>query len=240
METYLLLLFLADLLLFGVFARRDRAYIAVPMLIGGATAAFQALQAARQSRQARKLRPSSFIPPALREAEDSARREAMSTRFPGQAEEEAGLRQTVADTFHNVARSSTSPATTLNAASRLSAFEQRARREMGAEARRFRAGATDRLRQIQLRRAGIQAENRRQFEAARSALRGASQQNLFNALSSLGAGAVISHLERDGRPLFTQNPTTGLAEPRASLRLSDMLFNPTPFSLGFSRFNNPR
>lgn len=240
MEKYFLLM-LADLLIFGLVAPRGRLYVPVPLLVGLGTGLFQAAAAGRQRRQARRMQPSSFIPPALREAEGSASREAMATRYPGQDVDEANVRQTATDAFHNVARSSSSPSATVNAASRLAGFQQREMRRIGAEARRFRANATDRLRQIQLRKAGVQAENRRQFEAAKSALRGASSQNLFNAISSIGAGAVVSHLEGGrgggGQGLFTTNPVTGM--PERNPMLSSMLYNPTAFSLGFSRYNNP-
>jgi hypothetical protein len=164
-----------------------------PMLIAGAAQGLgQLITGISQRRQARKLKPSTYIPPSLQEAVGSARSRAQATRYAGQGEDERSVRQATQTAMGNVQKSTSSSATALNAAASLAGREQAGMRNISQRAMQNRERQQQIFESALKQRANVEAQNRRQYEAAKSALRGASMQNTSKGLGNFGMAAGLA------------------------------------------------
>lgn len=244
MEYFLVycILIQAILCLFFHKKLRGKAYIApiVPLAIGAGQALFQAFQSGRQRRAANQAE--GFIPPGLKEEENIARTQAGATRYAGQDQDEAQVRQGVSDTFSNVSRATTSSGEVLNAASKLSGAQDRAIQGIQRTGQVFRQNAMDRLRGTLARKAGAQMQARMYAEN----LRGAAARNEYNAVSSLAGGVIQGGMTKDWNTTFGKNTNpsmifnpmaTGMGMPTVldPNRFSTHGWNPMAFSVGFNR-----
>ncbi len=166
--------------------------IPLMLLAAAASAAPKLIEGIKQRRKAKKLKVSNYLPPSLKAASEEARREATASRYAGQDVDEANLRQNVTDTFHNVAKSSSSPNALLNAASQLSGAQTRGNQQIGQNLHRFKQNAKDIYRNLELQKAEQQKENYNQFLGAKSALKGAAKQNIYGGITDLASGALAS------------------------------------------------
>lgn len=233
MEKFLFALFILTLLLEFIFpSKRDKAYFGpiVPLAIGGAQALGQLLGARKQKKEARKALD--YMPPALTEATNTARAQSQSQRYAGQDIDEANVRQTTADTFGNVAKSTTSTGALLNAASQLNTAQARGMQQIGQKAMNFRENAMDKYRQMLLQKADVQIGNKRYSEA----LKGSAMQNRMNALNSVLSGVAASDFGGKAPKMFgtgvdTSKFTGYRFDPN---RFSSFKFDPNSFSSNYS------
>jgi hypothetical protein len=164
----------------------------IPLAIGGIQAAMQASQGKKQKKEAEKALQNRN--PFVDASANIARTQAMSQRYPGQDQDEANMRQGVADTFGNISRASKSSGDILNAASRLSSAQQQNIQNMAKTRLNFQQGAMDRYRQALGQQADVQNQNRAYSEN----LKGAAQQNQYNAWNSLLGGVASTNWGRMG------------------------------------------
>jgi hypothetical protein len=159
----------------------------IPLAIGAVSALAQNNQAKKQKKAAEKAM--SYSNPYVDAAADTAKSQSNQTRYVGQDQDESNVRQSVADTFGNVSRSTRSSGDILNASSRLSGQQQREYQNIGRGAQIFRQGAMDRYRQSAMQQASVRDQNRQYSEN----LKGAAAQNQYNAWNSLLGGVAATN-----------------------------------------------
>lgn len=198
--------------------------MAIPLILGGANALFQGISAINQKRKANKLKASTFEPPALTEEANLARTQANASKYAGQSIDEENLRQGAADSVANAERAATSSGQLLNVGSKIANQQQRGMKSIAQRGEMFRQNAMDKYRNVLRAKAQNQMGNQQQFQAAKSALIGSSNQNAYNALSSVLGGLAISDFNKTGKDnQFVQN------NPFAN-SFSGSGFNPNMFS----------
>lgn len=145
-------------------------------------------QGISQKRKAKKLKESTFIPPALLEAERLARNQENTTRYAGQDVDENNIRQATATGISNVNKAATSSADALNMGSAIVGREQNQMRQLGKTLQMYKEQGRQSRRQALREKAYAQARNKQTFEEAKSALTGASIQNIYGGISDIGGG----------------------------------------------------
>jgi len=155
-------------------------------LQGGAKIA----QGISQKKRAKRLKESTYIPPALLEAEAQARKQANATRYAGQEVDEANIAQASATAVSNVNKAATNSADALNMGAAIVGSEQKQKQQLGKTLQMFKQRGQDNVRQTLYQKAQVQARNRASYEAAKSALTGASIQNIYGGVSDFGGAAA--------------------------------------------------
>ena len=158
---------------------------------------------------AKKLKEDSFIPPALQAKIDAAKIKANATLFPGQPQAEEQIREASSGAINQVRRSTSSTSDVLNTVAAVDAQEKNSRVDLARTNAEFQNQADRELGATQSEVAGVEQGNRDQFNAAKSALIGASDQNIFNGLGGLAsAGAAFLPFDFDGPFLGNKKTTT--------------------------------
>jgi hypothetical protein len=191
MEKFLILLLILNVVIELIMKprRHNKIYFApflVPLGIGAAQGIGQLLQARKQKKLAKDAM--NFMPGGLTEATNMAQAQSNSQRYAGQDADESNIRQNTADTFSNVAKSTNSTGTLLNAASRLNAAQGNAMNTVAQRAANFRENAMDKYRNLLLQKANVQTSNQQYSEA----LKGSATQNKYNALNSMLGGIAAA------------------------------------------------
>lgn len=173
----------------------------------------QALSARRmrkdQEKVLKNLQESNFISPALLQAEAAASKDLNATRYAGQDQDEARIRQSSSNAFDNVSRATTSSTNLVNAAMGIQGNQNRAMAGVGQRLQQVKEGQRGRWTNLLLQKAGQQLSNRRQYEGTKSALQGAIMQNRArqtNALWNAGAGVA------DAAEAYFSGGTSKIAE----------------------------
>lgn len=146
-----------------------------------------------QEKELNNLKESSFISPALLQAEAAASKDLNTTRYAGQDQDEAAIRQNAANAFSNVSRATTSSTNLVNAAMGIQGNQNRAMDRVAQRFQQVKDGLRGRWTNLLLQKAGQQLSNRRQYEATKSSLKGAIMQNRArqsNAIWNAGAGVA--------------------------------------------------
>lgn len=161
------------------------------LAIGGALQGTAKIaQGVQQKKMAKRLKESTYIPPALLEAEAKARKEANATRYAGQEVDEANLSQASATAVSNVNKAATNSGDALNMGAAIVGSEQRQKMQLGKTLQQFKQRGKEMQRQTLYQKAQAQARNRAAYEAAKSALTGASIQNTYSGVSDVGGAAA--------------------------------------------------
>lgn len=172
--------------------RNKLAFIpAIPALIGLGTAIYQGIQANKQQKLAKSLSPTSGVPGALKEAEAMARQEAGATMQPGYARAASKINQSRSNAIEGARKLGNANAI------RSAVVDNDTRtasllKDLEVNNEAARSQANQRLQNILLRKGAYQKEADDRYNASVSALRGASAQNNWNAINSLGEGIVRS------------------------------------------------
>lgn len=168
--------------------------MADPISLGmmAAPAIAQLITGASQKKKAKNLQASTYIPPALRRKISDLNIRANAGRYAGQDVDEANVRKNVADAMASVKEGTSSSSNILNAASLLNEQANQAFQNIGARAEQVRERRQDDLNRALTEKSGVQMENQRRFQAAKGALSGAGDQNIFNALSNLSSAGLLS------------------------------------------------
>lgn len=194
----------------------------IPLAIAAAQAGAQYARARKQKKEAQKAL--NYRNPALDTATNMARGESLTTRYAGQDQDEANVRQAAADSFANVKRASRSSADVLNTAGRLQNTQQRGFQAIGQQGQVFRQSAAEKYRQMLLRQAGLRDDNRQYSEA----LKGAAHQNEYNALNSLLGGVASTNFGGGGAGY--NSTLTGNQGFGNNATMSTFGWNPNKFS----------
>lgn len=139
----------------------------------------------KQKKMARKIKPSKFIPPSLQDATSQARTAAYSSRSLDQGVAEAELRKQQANQNYVIGQQGTTAQRLAATASLGNNFTDRMMQLM-AQGRNERYGRIQNYENQLLNKANVEMENQRVYEGAKSALRGASMQNIHGFWSGLG------------------------------------------------------
>lgn len=179
---------------------------AAPLALSLAPVVAQAVQAGIQNKKAKKLKPSNFIPPAIREAESTARQIAQSTQMPGQDRFEARLGKNTANTLAAARRSTSNPAALLEAVQEADARAKGAIADNKTNLDAFKLQGQNLLSNALAKKGAFQQANRDAYNAAKSALTGASQQNLYNAITNASNVGVAAAGGMFGTPAAGAKP----------------------------------
>lgn len=157
-----------------------------------AQAAYQAYKANQQKKMADKLKPSNYVPNSVREATDMARMDANATMGPTTKRGLEKLRQSTATSVENAKRVGGSPGQIQQAVADIDAREKETIKDLQV------ADSVDRYNRRQDLGRNLQVMgqyermSRDAYNAAKSALRGASEQNKYNAVTNAGEGIMYS------------------------------------------------
>jgi hypothetical protein len=161
------------------------------LVIGGAVqGGAKIAQGIKQKKMAKRLKESTYIPPALLEAESKARKEANATRYAGQEVDEANIAQASATAVSNVNKAATNSADALNMGAAIVGSEQKQKMQLGKILQQSKIRGKEIQRETLYKKAQAQARNRAAYEAAKSALTGASIQNTYSGVSDIGGAAA--------------------------------------------------
>lgn len=190
MEQFIFYIVIINLVLGWAFHKKlaDRLcfFPFIPLAIAAASAYAQHRQAVKQKEAASKA--ASYRNPALDAATNQSQALANSSRYAGQDVDEANVRQATADTFNNISKASRSSSDIVNAGARLQNQQARGYQSIAQGAASFRQSAAEKYRQMLLQQAG-QLNNNYQYSEA---LKGASQQNNYNAVQTLAGGVAAT------------------------------------------------
>lgn len=145
-----------------------------------------------QRNKAKKLKESDQISPELAKAEAEANQLANATKAPGQAQEEANVRQSTSRAISDAKKVAGGANEILNYASAAQGTENKAMRDVSRRALLYRDQARKNRAAIRQQIASQRAANRQQFQAAKSALLGASNQNIFGGLTDMGGTLALN------------------------------------------------
>jgi len=167
----------------------------LPLALSLLPAAFQVGQGFYQKSQAKKLKESTFVPPELLMNRDLANQQAYSRRAPGQAFAEEQIRRNTANTISAGQRSFGGDANKAAAvASAANAQANDATARLAGQGAQFSEQAFGRMANANQAIAGQKRQNRNEFNAAKSELLAASNQNLFNGISNAASAGLTAYL----------------------------------------------
>lgn len=150
-----------------------------------------------QSHKAKKLKPSTWVPPELRASQAEANRLSTASMAPGQQAEEESIRQSGSQYLTNIAKTGTSANEMQNFAGKAMGAENAMKRDIARRALLWKDQHRANLNAIRGRIAAQQIENRRQYQAAKSALRGAANQNIFGGLTDIAGAYLFDRLDNN-------------------------------------------
>jgi hypothetical protein len=156
-----------------------------------------------QQKALNNLKESNFIAPSLLQAEQLAQKNVNATRYAGQDQDEANIRQGAATAYDNVARATTSGSNLVNAALGIQTNQNKAMQNVAQTGQRIRQGNQAGWTNLLLQKAGAQTYNRRQYEGSKSALQGAIMQNRARQKNAFwNAGAALLDTAEEGAKAF--------------------------------------
>lgn len=193
-----------------------------PLLLAGSLlAGGKIFGGLRQNRMASQLKPSNYIPPALKKNQAELEMMSGATKYPGQSQDEERIKQGTSETISRMSKAAGSASELLNTASAAQSNENRAFRDVSQRALLWKDAIRNNLRNTRGQIANIQQQNRQQYLAAKSALRGAANQNIFGGVSDLVTGlglaagqtsAPTTSTSYDFNPQLLTNRWSGLSK----------------------------
>lgn len=151
----------------------------------------QGAKAIQQNVLAKNLKKSNYIPPGMTEAEAMARAASNATQAPGQSVAEDKVDQQTANTTAAVRTAAKDSSTVLDKVQQADAISKSKKNDINAKAQEFKYRNQKSLEGTLKQKAQYQQNNENQYNAAKSALRGASDVNAFNAAQNLGTAAIM-------------------------------------------------
>lgn len=240
MVKLIIFIVLLDWFLAFAFRRRSNNLYVFPIIAAVAAAipaAIQIINGIKQNKQAKELaktkRPTYELPQGLQEAEQRTRNLPVYRRPPGRGYTEDLIQTSTAGGIENILESAGGSAEALAAISALTQGEQNQMRNLGAsdELRVMQQEMGNEQALINLLSGQIAEGQNRQFDinkyqpymqamAAASALRGASQQNIYGGTSSLAqvaSGTANYYAYKDLLKEMNQNNGTSYNIPTSSM-----------------------
>lgn len=164
---------------------------AIPALVALGQAGFQLYQGHKQKKMAENLKPSNYVPPSVKEAVASARLGA-NANAPGYGRFIENLKTSSANTVARASRISTNPAQIQQAVSDTDAREKEALKDMEVSNEGFKQQNQKYLASLLGVQGGYEKASMDAYNSAKSALTGASMQNKYNAITTLGENLIYS------------------------------------------------
>lgn len=201
------------------------SWIAAGVAAAGAT--YQIVKGVKQKKLARKLAESKFVPKELSDNRDLAQQQAMSRRAPGQALAEENIRRSQANQISAGQRSFGGDVNkTAAITSAATAQANDANRAVAAQGQAFSEGAFNRLSNANSAIAGQRRQNRSEYNSAKAALIGASDQNIYNGINNASTAALAGMSGSGGGGGFSQGGGGGGGGSDALMReLSTGIYN---------------
>lgn len=185
--------------------KSNNLYIAPLLAAGLISAGGKVLGGLMQRRQAKKLKQSNYIPPALTEAKAEADIIANSSTAPGQQAEEEAARQSTAQSITNASKVAGSANELINFAGAARGNENKNMRDIARRALIWKDSQRANRNMIRGRIASQQAANRDQYQGAKSALIGASNQNIFGGITDAATAFALGSVG-GGKTPIPRNP----------------------------------
>lgn len=182
------------------------------MPVGALSLAPSVLQAAtayKQKRMAKNLKKSDYIPPALLESESLARNAANATQLPGQGRAEDNLDKATANTVSQARRTSNDSASVMEQVQAADAKTKQVVGDFGMKLADFKLDNQRNLQGVLSQKAQAEQANQDAYNAAKSALKGGSSVNAFNAVSNAASAGLMLG---DGVNPATGKPFTKTAD----------------------------
>lgn len=164
--------------------------MAIGTLLALTPSIFQYIKSRQQKREAKNLQKSTFIPPSVQEATNVARSNANATVTPGYSRSVERLEKISANSISNAKKISTSSGNIMAAVSKADALEKEGIKDLGARNDWFRFQNRGVLSRILQQKGIYEQRNQDKYDAAKSALRGASDQNLYNSVTNVAKVGV--------------------------------------------------
>lgn len=241
MEKTLIFLLFASFIS-SYWLRRDRAYfVPIVALAGLASSAYQMYQAKKQRDQAAKLTNSNYIPPAVREAEASARIDANATASPGYLRGLERLRQSSAASVNAAKSIGGTSGQIQQAAANADSREKEMIKDLEVNNDSFRLSRRQDLNRLLQVKGEYQQKSQDALNAAKSALTGAADQNTYNAITvgaeSLIYGAPDSMISKPTRASAYDGTEAAVSAPAGYVGMPSVRgYSPARPSTGLSRF----
>jgi hypothetical protein len=163
----------------------------VMALIALAQSGYQMYKSHQQKKKAEEMKDSRYVPPSVQQALASANSEATQLS-PGYSRSVEKIRQSSATSINNAKRIGGSSNQIQNMVNNVDAREKEAIKDVEVSENAFKARARDNVRGLMMTKGGFEKDSRDAYNAAKSALIGASEQNKYNAITNLGEGIVNS------------------------------------------------
>lgn len=146
---------------------------------------YQMGKSVAQRQKASELQQSNYIPPSVQNAVATARQMSEgSVSMPGYNQAVDRLKTTTANTIANSRKVAGNSAQLSQDVANASARENQSDQSLSAQNSAFKFSNLQNLQKWLGIRGGYEAKNRDQFNAAKSALTGAADQNMYNGISS--------------------------------------------------------
>lgn len=161
-------------------------------------AGYQAYQADQQKKEAKKLKPSNYVPPGVQEAESNARLKANSSVAPGYGRTVDKLRTSTANTVARLQKASTNSNVIQQGVMDADSKEKEILKDLEVKNEAFKADNMGKLNQVLGLKGVYQEKSRDDYNAAKSALLGASKKNNYNAVSGLAETGIWLSMMNSG------------------------------------------
>lgn len=173
--------------------------MAVPVMAIAALAqaGYQMYQGHKQKEMAKKLKPSNYVPPGLKEAEALAKGAANATTAPGFGILSDRLKTQGANTVDRIQRSTSNPNLIQQAVADTDAREKEIMKDLAINNEAFRAQNRNQVIGLAQRRGAYEKDSWDAFNATKSALMGAGMRNQYNAVTGLFEGLIMSGVGED-------------------------------------------
>ncbi|MEJ7644272.1 MAG: hypothetical protein WKF87_06735 [Chryseolinea sp.] len=165
--------------------------VPVAALLAVGQAGYSLYKSNKQKKAAKKLKESNWTPPAVEEA-ISSQRLAANASSPEYARGLERLKQSTANSIDASKKAGGTSGQIQQGIADSDAREKENIKDLQVADASFKNDARDRLTNLLQTKGGYQQQSRDAFNAAKSALTGASEQNQYNAVTTLGEGIVNS------------------------------------------------
>ncbi|HEY0770247.1 MAG TPA: hypothetical protein VGD31_07915 [Sphingobacteriaceae bacterium] len=191
--------------------------VPIAALVALGQAGYQYAQARKQDRLADSLKHSNYVPPSVEEAVSNTRREANATSGPYMKRGLEKLRTSTADTVARAKRVGGSAGQVQQAIADADQREKELIKDLEVSDAAYRGQKRQELNQNLRLKGNYESMSRDAHNAAKSALRGASSQNKYNAVSNLAEGLIYSAPDSafEGKTGNTSAPNP-LTDPQAA------------------------
>ena len=163
----------------------------LPLILAAAQAGYSAYKGHQQKKKAKKLRETNFTPAALEESLAGSRM-AASASGPGYNRGKAQLGQSTSNAINALRRTGGSAGAIQQAVADADARQKEGVKDLEVSDQQFKNQNRQMLTQQLGQKAGYQKESFDSMNAAKSALKGAAEQNQYNAVTGLLSGVAAT------------------------------------------------